>query len=311
MKAAGPAKHRSWYIDFRDSPDLKSALEFTKNIIFETREESDPEVYWEIRHFAKAFHKNHKQVNVTNWWRNQKTRYFDQLREEFELGLKEARPSWKSACQQNSGITHTSCTTESILGTKGLLVMLLHWATSYQKHSGRAASQAVLHDLLEKILSAIDEKDEIWRLLTCYDENEDVNEEEMYLKHALATPEEEWHPMSYGEKMDKDKSLYMAVSRSLENLFANRKKWDQWRVQLVTELHVLASRMDKIILTGMVGQATLDSPSSQPSNMSRKDGLTAKKAIVRQTSASDVASQLANAKSCLHFVGRRPRITIG
>ena len=128
---------------------------------------------------------------MTNWWRNQKTRYFDQLREEFELGLREARPSWKSACQQQvNSISYTSCTKESILGTKGLLVMLLHWSTSYQKHSGRDASQAVLHDLLEKILSAIDEKDEIWRLLTCYDEHEDMNEEEMYLKHALATQEE-------------------------------------------------------------------------------------------------------------------------
>ena len=125
MRGDGPAKHRSWYIDFRNSPELKSAIEFTKNIIFENREESDPEVYWEIRHFAKAFHKNHKQVNVTSWWRNQKARYFDKMRDEFELGLRESRPCWKSACQQIKRISYTSSTTKSILGTKGMLVMLL------------------------------------------------------------------------------------------------------------------------------------------------------------------------------------------
>ena len=59
--------------------------------------------------------------------------------------------------------------------------MLLHWATSYQKHSGRAAAQAVLHDLLQRILSAIEENDKMWSIFTCYAVGEDVNEKEMYL----------------------------------------------------------------------------------------------------------------------------------
>ena len=171
MQSDGPAKHRSWYIDFRNSPELHSALEFTKNVIFEDRAESDPEVYWEIRHFGKAFHKNHKKVNVTSWWRNQKARYFDKMHEEFEFGLLESRPCWKSACQKkivdkNDSIPWTVCTTESILGTKGLLVMLLHWATSYHKYTGRAAAQAMLYDLLRQMLSAVDDDDGVWSSFT-------------------------------------------------------------------------------------------------------------------------------------------------
>ena len=63
----------------------------------------------------------------------------------------------------------------------------------------------------------------------------------------------------------------------------------------MTDLHVLAPRIDKLILTGMVGKATLDSSSSQPSKMCRRDKIAAKKAIVRQTRGRDEASQLENA----------------
>ena len=171
--------------------------------------------------------------------------------------------------------------------------MLLHWATSYQKLSGRAASQAVLHDLLSKILSEIDEKDEIWKLVTCSDENEDMNEEETYLTHELATEEEKWHPVSYAEEMDKDKEL--SVAKSLEILFANRKRWDQWKVQLMAGLHVLASRIDKIILTGMVGKATLDASWTQPTQKLRKKAGSKKKTMGKQIDASDLASQIGNA----------------
>ena len=149
--------------------------------------------------------------------------------------------------------------------------MLLHWATSYQKHSGRATSQAVLHDLLKRMLSKMEDEDELLKLFKFYEDKEDTNEEDTYLTHELGTQEDNWHPMSYDEKMDKDKTL--SIARSLETLFANRKKWEQWRLQLVTGLHVLASHIDKIILNGMVGQETLDSPKSQPAHRARKDGI--------------------------------------
>ena len=268
---------------------MMSAMEFTKNIMFEKHDDADPEVYWEIRHFAKAFHKNHKQVNVTNWWRNQKTRYFDHLQKEFDLSLREVRPSWKSACQQNTSINYTSCTTENIVGTKGLLVMLLHWGTSYQKHSGRAMSQAVLHDLLKRMLSRMEDEDKFLRLFKICEAKYNTNEEDTYITNEHDTQEDDWHPMSYKEKMDEDKTL--PIARSLMRLFANRKKWEQWRQQLVTGLHVLASHMDKIILNGLIGQESLDSPRSQPAQGARKKGISLKNKKVKGKPKKGKASQ--------------------
>ena len=267
---------------------------------------------WEIRHFGKAFHKNHKQVNVTSWWRNQKARYFDKMREEFELGLRESRPCWKSACQQkivdeNKSIPYTICTTESILGTKGLLVMLLHWATNYQKYTGRAAAQAMLYDLLQQVLSAVDKNDEMWSSFTGHAIAEEEDDKPLYHDHASATTEEDWHPISYHEKMEKDASMYMAVARSLEDLFANRKRLHQWRVQLMNELNVLESRMNKIVLSGMVGQESLDSPSLQVSRTSQKRALGVKQAAVQQSSTSEVASQPAKANRALQGMKRSRR----
>ena len=75
MANDGPARHRPWYIDFRGDPLLLSKIAFTKNVIFVNRAESDPEVYWEIRHFGKAFNANNKEVNLKKWW-EPKTRLF-------------------------------------------------------------------------------------------------------------------------------------------------------------------------------------------------------------------------------------------
>ena len=54
MANDGPARHLPWYIDFRGDPLLLSKLAVTKNVIFVNRAESEPEVYWERRHFAKT-----------------------------------------------------------------------------------------------------------------------------------------------------------------------------------------------------------------------------------------------------------------
>ena len=173
--------------------------------------------------------------------------------------------------------------------------MLLHWSTSYQKHSGRAAAQAVLCDLLQKVLSPVDENDEMWNLLTCYVMPRGEDEKGLNHKQASETTEEEWHPISYDEEMDKDASMCMTVARSLENLFANRKRWHPWRVQLMTELNVLESHMNKMVLSGMVGQESLESPSLQISKTSQKRAAGRKQAVVRQSSTSEVAAQPARA----------------
>ena len=47
--------HRPGYIDFRGDPLMLSKIDFAKNVIFEDRAEWDPQVYWELRHFANAF----------------------------------------------------------------------------------------------------------------------------------------------------------------------------------------------------------------------------------------------------------------
>ena len=94
------------------------------------------------------------------------------MRAEFELGILELRPCQRGACRKSvrikpNSIAPTLCTSETLLGTKGLLVMLLHWATSFKSKAGRASAHAMLEDLLRQVLSAVDDDDEMWISLTC------------------------------------------------------------------------------------------------------------------------------------------------
>ena len=63
-----PARHRPWYIDFKYDSLRLSKLTFTKNVIFEKRAESEPEVYWELRHLAKALNAVIENLNLDEAW---------------------------------------------------------------------------------------------------------------------------------------------------------------------------------------------------------------------------------------------------
>ena len=63
-----PAKHRSWYIDFRKDRLQFSQLAVAKNVIFVDRAESEPSVYWEFGRFIKILNADNEKVHMSVWW---------------------------------------------------------------------------------------------------------------------------------------------------------------------------------------------------------------------------------------------------
>ena len=93
------------------------------------------------------------------------------------------------------------CTAETLLGTKGLLLMLLHWATNFKTKAGRAEAKAMLEDLLRRVLSAVDEDEEMWISLTdCRIVEKELDEP--LCKDQISTTEEECcHTTSFHENI--------------------------------------------------------------------------------------------------------------
>ena len=217
-------------------------------MIFEDRAEADPEVYWELRPFAKAFNAHIDNFNMPIWWQNQQA-MFERNREEFKLASLELRPSRRSAGRKRGHrIDPTLCTSETLLGTKGLLVMLLHWATSFKSKAGRASAHAMLEDLLRQVLSVNHRHRELWDRLAVFRTDD----------QELADPKIE---ASIGEIMTPQKPFHEAVTRSVEFLFANRKECRSMKANLIHWLDVLVSHMNKMILNGTVGQ---ENPTAVP-----------------------------------------------
>ena len=72
----------------------------------------------------------------------------------------------------------------------------------------------------------------------------------------------------------------------------------------MNELNILESRMNKIVLYGMVGQESPASPSLQVSKRSGKRALEGQRATVQQSSTSRVASKPAKANRALRNMKR-------
>ena len=219
---------------------MLSKVDFAKNVIFENVAEADARVYWEVRHFANAISADNSNFRMAPWWAHQRT-FFEQLRMEFNLDILELRPCRRSSVRiKDNTIAPTMCTTETLLGTKGLLLMLLHWATNFKTKAGRAEAKAILQDLFRRVFSAVDGQDKMWISLTACETVEQKLDEPLCEKQIWPRTDVTSRPA--------------AATRSVEYLFANRKEEEGIRAHLVQWLDVLEALMNKVILNGKVGQ---------------------------------------------------------
>ena len=245
-----PARRRPWYIDFRTDPWRQSVLQWTKNIIFETRTESEPEVYWELKWVAVwLFFPGPLSCNYPKWWAKNKG-YYEKMQAEFGFEPLTLRPGRSSVAQKPRDIAITDCTKETLLATKGFLAMLLHWATSKRIRNGRDRNaKAILKDILRRVLKPIKKKDKMWRFFARG-------------RIAADTRDPDLH-----ENVAKVAETHVDVADSLMFLFANRKKNPSNLACFVHRLHILESRMNQVILNSQVGEPHLevDQPVRSPS----------------------------------------------
>ena len=124
----------------------RSKLTYTKNVIFTNRAKSEPKVYWELIHFAKALNYGGK------YWENQHWRHFPNLQAEFEFHPLTLLPNRRSLGQKPGIIAKKDCPQETLLATNGLLAILLHWATQVQMCRERQdEAKAMLKDILRRL----------------------------------------------------------------------------------------------------------------------------------------------------------------
>ena len=224
--------NRPWYIDFRGDPMMLSKVDIAKNLIIEDVDKANTQVFWEVRHFAKAISKDNDKFRIGPWWAHQRY-FFEKLRLEFNLNAVELRPC-RGSTLRNKGKTHARsfCTTETLLGTKGMLLMLLHWATNFKTKAGRAEAKAILQDLFRHAFLADDEHNE---RLICLPTS------------AIVETKIDWTQTDVNSRP-------ASTARSIEYLFANRQDKVDIRVQLTQWLNVLTDLMNKVVTNGKMGQ---------------------------------------------------------
>ena len=121
--------------------------------------------------------------------------------------------------------------------------MLLHYTNHSRRKAYRVAAKDMLIDLMRRLFSAVEDDDTMWTRLRFGDGR--TSETDKAIGHAN----------SFHENISKNSSPYEAVANSLMNEFTNRKKCQRLLAYFVHNVHILASRMNEIILNGHVGQA--------------------------------------------------------
>ena len=135
------------------------------------------------------------------------------------------------------------------MATKGLLTMLLRWATNCNMtHQRRAAAEAMFNDLLDRNLGAIDDTDAMWHAFRSF-----INENKLNVllaeKPASAKKRE--------KSIVGNTSLCELITNSCMYLFANRQKCQYLHACLVKHLKMLETRINEIVLTGKVGHQAI------------------------------------------------------
>ena len=163
------------------------------------------------------------------------------------------------------------------MATKGLLTMLLHWATNCNMtHQRRAAAEAMFNDLLDRNLGAIDDTDEMWHAFRSF-----INENKLNVLLA----EKPASAKSKGQSIAKDTSLCVMITNLCMYLFANREKCQDLHACLAKHLKLFETRINEVILTGKVGKET-----NEDEEQAMKLETDAQQAIVQRSGSSSLGS---------------------
>ena len=238
------AKHRRWCIDFRKDRMPFSNLKHTKNVIFGDRAANEPSLYWEFDCFIKILNADKEKFSMGMWWQTHRP-WYEKLLSEFDFHPLTLLPSRRSLARRPGIVKKTYCTEQTLMATRGLLTMLLHWATNTKMtHRKREAAEAMFNDLVDQNLGAQDQTDATWQTFRNFIQENNLNV--LLADNQTAAKEQE-------KSLTKNDSLCEMITTSCMYLFANRKKCQDLHACLVKHLKILETRINEIILRGMVG----------------------------------------------------------
>ena len=271
-----PAKQRPCYIDFRRNRMPFSKMAVTKNVIFDNRKAGEPSFYWELACFIKILNADNEKFHMAMWWQTHR-QWYEKLQMEFDFHPLTLLPGRQSLARWPGIMRKTDCTQQTLMSTRGLLTMLLHWATNcHMSHQKREAARAMFNDLLDRNLEAVDGTDAMWHAFRNF-----ISENKLDVllveKHASSMMRE--------TTFMGNTSLCEMITTSCMYLFANRKKGQDLHACLVKHLKMLEARIDEMIVTGRVGHETV-----AQEEHSIKLETEAQKNIVQKSGSSSLSS---------------------
>ena len=242
------AKHRRWCIDFRKDRMPFSNLKRTKNVIFGDRAANEPSLYWEFDCFIKILNADKEKFSMGMWWQTHRP-WYEKLLSEFDFHPLTLLPSRRSLARRPGIVKKTYCTEQTLMATRGLLTMLLHWATNTKMtHRKREAAEAMFNDLVDQNLGAQDQTDATWQTFRNFIQENNLNV--LLADNQTAAKEQE-------KSLTKNDSLCEMITTSCMYLFANRQKCQDLHACLVKHLKMLETRISEIVLTGKVGHQAI------------------------------------------------------
>ena len=277
--ADSSARHRMWYIDFGKERLKFSRLEVAKTIIFVDRSKSDPLVYWEFDTFIDVLNADNMKFHKTMWWNTHIPQY-ERMKAEFDLHPLSLLPFRKSWARKPDTSEKADTIEKTLMTTRGLLTMLLHWATNCSMtHQRRTAAKAMLNDILQTNISAIDDTHEMWSSFAAYIDEFKLTS---MLTDAPASSK------TKGKSMAKDASVCEVITNITMYLFANREKHADLFACLKKHLQMLETLVSDAVLKGKVGQETLEN-----GKQSRKNKKDANKEMMQKSASNPISRHAA------------------
>ena len=291
------AKRRQWCIDFRKDRMPFSNLKRTKNVIFGDRAANEPSLYWEFDYFIKILNADKEKFSMGMWWQTHRP-WYEQFLIEFDFHPLTLLPSRRSLARRPGIVEKTYCTEQTLMATRGLLTMLLHWATNTKMtHRKREAAKAMFNDLVDQHLGALDQTDATWQTFRCFIQENKLNV--LLADKQTSAKEQE-------KSLTKNDSMCEMITTSCMYLFANRKTCQDLHACLVKHLKILETRINEIILKGMVGHEDIGEE-NQAQTLTRE----ANKNLVQESSSSSMTwkptkSNLTSGRVDTEATGNRP-----
>ena len=106
------ARHRRWYIDFRDQRVPFSNLEIAKNVILVDRAANEPSLYWEFGCFIKLLNADKEKFHMGMWWQTHQP-WYEKMQIEFDLHPLTLLPCRRNLARRPGIVKKTDCTEQA------------------------------------------------------------------------------------------------------------------------------------------------------------------------------------------------------